>query len=350
MSSRVNKACNSAEDKEQLLKEHNDFKGTEKEHREHVKLLIQMSDSLVEKGHAHASAIKQWVSTVDNKYKDFSNRMTAYKNSLEESLGLPTKIDTNEANSTSKSMHLEYRMSDSNLENKINAAASDTKEINEEKRKSARRKEFIMAELLQTERAYVKDVETCIKVFLYELRNGNNVPNSLIDKEPAIFGNLEEIYKFHNEIFLKELEKYETMAEDVGHCFVTWASKFDMYVFYCQNKPTSNTTMIQFGGNYFEEVQRKYKLEHALPAFLIKPVQRITKYQLLLKDLQSCCDEGRGEIKDGLEVMLNVPKKANDVMHLSLLEQCDVNVNSLGDVILQVSLNFSLLKYHSDMQ
>ena len=30
------------------------------------------------------------------------------------------------------------------------------KELNEEKRKSARRKEFIMAELLETERSYVK--------------------------------------------------------------------------------------------------------------------------------------------------------------------------------------------------
>jgi len=25
-------------------------------------------------------------------------------------------------------------------------------------------------------------------------------------------------------IFLKELEKYETLPEDVGHCFVTWVS------------------------------------------------------------------------------------------------------------------------------
>ena len=25
-------------------------------------------------------------------------------------------------------------------------------------------------------------------------------------------------------IFLKELEKYESMPEDVGHCFVTWVS------------------------------------------------------------------------------------------------------------------------------
>ena len=25
-------------------------------------------------------------------------------------------------------------------------------------------------------------------------------------------------------VFLKELEKYETLPEDVGHCFVTWVS------------------------------------------------------------------------------------------------------------------------------
>lgn len=34
----------------------------------------------------------------------------------------------------------------------------------------------------------------------------------------------------------------------------------------------------------------------------------------------TCCEEGKGEIKDGLEVMLSVPKKANDAMHLSMLE------------------------------
>lgn len=53
------------------------------------------------------------------------------------------------------------RQSDSSLEEKLQAA---TKELQEEKRKSARRKEFIMAELLQTERTYVKDLQTCINV------------------------------------------------------------------------------------------------------------------------------------------------------------------------------------------
>lgn len=52
---------------------------------------------------------------------------------------------------------------------------------------------------------------------------------------------------------------------------------------------------------------------------------------------QACCQEGQGEIKEGLEVMLNVPKKANDALHLSLLEGCDVSTDALGDVVLQDS-------------
>lgn len=200
---------------------------------------------------------------------------------------------------------------------------------------------FIMAELLQTERTYVKDLECCIKSFLQEMKCiPNNVPPAIAGKEDIIFGNMEEIYRFHNHIFLKELEKYETMPEDVGHCFVTWAQKFDMYVFYCKNKPDSNSLLVQHAGSFFEELQHKHKVrfclihfslyleyiyhwtttaintddygalfsnviifqqvEHPIAAYLIKPVQRITKYQLLLKDLQGCCIEGQGEIKVGI--------------------------------------------------
>ncbi|XP_076272417.1 trio Rho guanine nucleotide exchange factor isoform X4 [Rhynchophorus ferrugineus] len=320
---------NNIEETESLLREHNEFKGTAKETRERVKLLIQLADSLVEKGHAHASAIKQWVAAVDNRYKDFSSRMEQYRQQLEETLGIQ------EEESEKKELSID-RNSDPSLEAKVKeAAAKDLKELNEEKRRSARRKEFIMAELLQTERTYVKDLETCIRCFLNETRSNNGIPVALQGKEDIIFGNMEEIYNFHNSIFLKELEKYETMPEDVGHCFVTWATKFDMYVHYCKNKPESNSLLVQHSGTYYEDLQKKHKVEHPIAAYLIKPVQRITKYQLLLKDLQSCCNEGQGEIKDGLEVMLNVPKKANDAMHLSLLEGCDVSSDKLGEVILQ---------------
>ena len=118
------------------------------------------------------------------------------------------------------------------------------------------------------------------------------------------------------------------------------AQKFDIYVKYCTNKPHSTALIVAHAGQYFDSLQRKYSLEHPIAAYLIKPVQRITKYQLLLKDLLGCCSDGdRGEIKEGLEVCLNVPKKANDALHLSMLEGCDVTHDALGEVVLQDSFH-----------
>lgn len=209
----------------------------------------------------------------------------------------------------------------------------------EQKRKSLTRKEFVMAELLTTERTYVKDLETCIKVYLAGYRGaGDRLPVGIREKESILFGNIEDIYRFHRNTFLKELEKYEAMPEDVGHCFVTWAKSFDVYVEYCRNKPESNQLIVQHSGSFFDDLQHQSQVTHPVSAYLIKPVQRITKYQLLLRDLLQSCDEnGQNEIKDGLEVMMSVPKKANDAMHLSMLVGCDIPISGLGEVILQDS-------------
>ena len=56
-----------------------------------------------------------------------------------------------------------------------------------------------------------------------------------------------------------------------------------MYVDFCANKPHSNTLLIEHGETFFEDLQQKKNLGLSLAAYLIKPVQRITKYQLLLK-------------------------------------------------------------------
>ena len=59
-----------------------------KETREKVKLLLQLADTLMEKGHAHAMQIKTWVEEVDDTYKDFSTRMDKYRAKLEAHLGI----------------------------------------------------------------------------------------------------------------------------------------------------------------------------------------------------------------------------------------------------------------------
>uniref|UniRef100_A0AAQ4PK50 Uncharacterized protein n=1 Tax=Gasterosteus aculeatus aculeatus TaxID=481459 RepID=A0AAQ4PK50_GASAC len=313
---------------QELLKEHEDFQITAKQTKERVKLLIQLADGFCDKGHAHALEIKKWVSSVDKRYRDFSLRMDKYRTCLETALGICS--DSNKALQLdiipASAPGSEVRLRDAALE------------LNEEKRKSARRKEFIMAELIQTEKTYVRDLRECMDTYLWEMTSGvEEIPPGIVNKEHIIFGNMQDLYEFHHNIFLKELEKYEQLPEDVGHCFVTWADKFQMYVNYCKNKPDSTQLILEHAGPYFDEIQQRHRLANSISSYLIKPVQRITKYQLLLKELLTCCEEGKGEIKDGLEVMLSVPKRANDAMHLSMLDGFDGNIDSQGELILQDS-------------
>ncbi|NP_001314918.1 kalirin RhoGEF kinase b isoform 1 [Danio rerio] len=316
-----------SEKAQELLKEYEDFRVSAKQTQEKVKLLIQLAGSLVEKGHVHVTELKRWVSTVDRRYRDFSMRMGHYRCSLDRALGVCSEDNKD----------LELDIIPANLTHtdpEVNLNDPDH-EVNEEKKKSARKKEYIMAELLQTERAYVRDLQECLETFFWEMTSGVEVPSGIANKEHVIFGNIQEIYDFHNNIFLKELENYEQLPEDVGHCFVTWADKFHMYVTYCKNKPDSSQLIQGQAGRFFDEIQRRHGLANSISSYLIKPVQRITKYQLLLKELLTCCEEGKGEIKEGLEVMLSVPKRANDAMHVSMLEGFDENLAVQGELILQ---------------
>ncbi|KAG8548579.1 hypothetical protein GDO81_024899 [Engystomops pustulosus] len=316
------------EETQGLLKEYEDFRIPAKQTKEKVRLLIQLADSFVEKGHVHATELKKWVTTVNKHYRDFSLRMGKYQCSLQRALGM----------STEDNKDLELDIIPAILTDPEVKLRDAGHEVNEEKRKSARKKEFIMAELLQTEKAYVRDLHECLETYLWEITSGvEEIPQGIVNKEHIIFGNIQEIYDFHNNIFLKELEKYEQLPEDVGHCFVTWADKFQMYVTYCKNKPDSSQLILEHAGSFFDEIQQRHGLANSISSYLIKPVQRITKYQLLLKELLTCCEEGKGELKDGLEVMLSVPKKANDAMHVSMLEGFDENLDVQGELILQDS-------------
>uniref|UniRef100_A0A8C1PZ02 Kalirin RhoGEF kinase a n=1 Tax=Cyprinus carpio TaxID=7962 RepID=A0A8C1PZ02_CYPCA len=312
----------SVEKTRELLREYEEFRISAKQTKEKVKMLIQLADNFVEKGHTHVTELKKWVTAVDKRYRDFSLRVAKYRCSL----GI----------SSEDNKDLELDIIPASLTDPEVKLRDPNHEVNEEKRKSARKKEFIIAELLQTEKAYVRDLHECLETYLWEMTNGvEEIPPGIANKAHIIFGNIQEIYDFHNNIFLKELINYEQLPEDVGHCFVTWADKFNIYVKYCKNKPDSSQLILEHAGSFFDEIQKRHGLANSISSYLIKPVQRITKYQLLLKELLSCCEEGKGEIKDGLEVMLSVPKRANDAMHVSMLEGFDENLDVQGELFLQ---------------
>lgn len=55
-----------------------------------------------------------------------------------------------------------------------------------------------------------------------------------------------------------------------------------MYVKYCENKPKSEFIVAEYI-DVFEDIRQKLGHRLMLPDILIKPVQRIMKYQLLLR-------------------------------------------------------------------
>ncbi|EDS39845.1 dbl [Culex quinquefasciatus] len=181
----------------------------------------------------------------------------------------------------------------------------------------------VLAELLETERIYVAEMGSILKGYRDEMLSeemSSLVPPGLQGKADILFGNLHELYTFHNDIFLKDLENCISTTELVALCFVQRRDTFfRLYSYYCQNIPRSERLRETLVDTHLFLQECQKKLGHKLPlaAYLLKPVQRITKYQLLLKDLLKFSDTGTcsRELQKALDCMLVVLKCVNDSMH-----------------------------------
>lgn len=88
-----------------------------------------------------------------------------------------------------------------------------------------------------------------------------------------------------------------------------------------------------------QDVQNLLGHRQGIDSFLIKPVQRITKYQLLLRDLHRSAQKAAMEtpnLEKALHLMQDVPKRANDAMTLSMIYGYEGNIHASGQIILQV--------------
>ncbi|KAJ8986252.1 hypothetical protein NQ317_009960 [Molorchus minor] len=205
----------------------------------------------------------------------------------------------------------------------------------------------VLTELFETERIFVSELSSIIKGYKLEAQNEemlHMIPQGTEEKFEVIFGNLEEIYKFHSEIFLKDLENCISSMDLVSLCFVQRRDNFfRLYSFYCQNISKSEhlrESSVELH-QFFQACQKK--LGHKLPlaAYLLKPVQRITKYQLLLRDLLRYSDEGKycKELQQALECMLIVLKCVNDSMHQISITGFPEDLSQQGELLLQGSFS-----------
>ncbi|XP_075794171.1 putative guanine nucleotide exchange factor MCF2L2 isoform X2 [Pelodiscus sinensis] len=207
------------------------------------------------------------------------------------------------------------------------------------------RRSHIINELIETERVYVEELQSIIEGYASEMDNPDLIhliPSALQNKKEILFGNLPEIYEFHNRIFLKELENCIENPELLGRCFLKRKEDLQVYEKYCQNKLRSEALWRQCGDSlFFQECQRKLDHKLSLDAYLLKPVQRITKYQLLLKEMLKCSknSEGTAELEEALATVLDIIKSVNDSMHQIAITGYEGDVHELGKLLMQGSFN-----------
>lgn len=206
----------------------------------------------------------------------------------------------------------------------------------EQKAKALRGRMFVVKELIQTEKDYVKDLGIVVEGFMKRIEE-KGVPDNMKGKDKIVFGNIHQIYDWHKDFFVGELEKCLEDHEKLPELFCKHERRLHMYVVYCQNKPKSEFIVAEYD-SYFEGIQQDINSRLSISDFLIKPIQRITKYQLLLKDVLKYSTKAGldcQDIENAVDLMSQVPKLCNDMMNLGRLQGYEGKLTSQGKLLQQ---------------
>ncbi|KAI9137805.1 hypothetical protein BKA69DRAFT_1041427 [Paraphysoderma sedebokerense] len=170
----------------------------------------------------------------------------------------------------------------------------------------------IAMEILETEASYVSNLDVLIRIFLKPLRSlfstahlrAEPVTTEDVDGKKKNDGeiislictHIEAIYA-HHVPFLEELQrimgnnKWEVSKTVIGDAIIKFSEGLDCYVPYCQNYEENQRILkklekIPLFQDFMESVKKlKITQKSDLNSFLILPVQRIPRYELLLTAL-----------------------------------------------------------------
>ncbi|KAM9268627.1 LOW QUALITY PROTEIN: FYVE, RhoGEF and PH domain-containing protein 2 [Morus bassanus] len=183
----------------------------------------------------------------------------------------------------------------------------------------------IALELLETEQAYVNRLHLLDQVFYTELmkeaKNGKTIPEEVVK---MIFSNISSIYQFHAKFFLPELQKRMedwSCSPRIGDVIQKLAPFLKMYGEYVKNfdKAVELITIWSEKSPPFQEriadiQKRKVCANLTLQHHMLEPVQRIPRYELLLKDyVRKLPPESpdRDDAEKALEMIFMVAKYSN---------------------------------------
>ncbi|KAK2592636.1 Guanine nucleotide exchange factor for Cdc42p [Conoideocrella luteorostrata] len=182
-------------------------------------------------------------------------------------------------------------------------------------------RDHIVKELVDTERKYVQDLEN-LHDLKKTLEQKGLIPGDVVHQ---IFLNINAILDFQRR-FLIRVETTNSMPKAIqrwGAPFCFYEDAFDIYQPFIANQRKA----AHIANIVFDKIQQSGHPVAAdfntLDGFLLKPMQRLVKYPLLLKDLDKKSEDS--EVKDdlctGSEAAARVLTKANEAVNRDLLDE-----------------------------
>ncbi|KAI7874376.1 Dbl homology domain-containing protein [Lichtheimia hyalospora FSU 10163] len=165
----------------------------------------------------------------------------------------------------------------------------------------------VIFELLDTERKYVQDLET--------MQNYAKELGSILSLDTVhhIFGNLNALVDFQLRFLLyAEYHAEFPNQSSFGKCIVNLEGAFSVYEPYCANLQHALDLVIQWTP---QMTSTSIEPTYELPSFLIKPVQRVCKYPLLMEQLLKNTPDNWPhycDLEQGMEAIQRVAFKVNE--------------------------------------
>ncbi|XP_011184265.2 pleckstrin homology domain-containing family G member 4B isoform X2 [Zeugodacus cucurbitae] len=148
---------------------------------------------------------------------------------------------------------------------------------------------FIIDEVIQTEANYVNNLRKGIKNY-GELHARSDAPECFkgAENRMRLLGNIEQILELHEKQILPLMLRNQ---RDLKSLFDEFAAYFDKNEFYCyvifmMNKKTS-MQLRQEQRAFLQNVQNEINDKLGIDSFLVQPIQRLTRYPLLLQQFIS---------------------------------------------------------------
>ncbi|KAM7345715.1 guanine nucleotide exchange factor in mesoderm isoform 1-T2 [Cochliomyia hominivorax] len=167
-------------------------------------------------------------------------------------------------------------------------------------------------EIVDSERSYVNDLGEVIRGYLLDWKERACLKQ---DDLNVLFSNIQDVYEYNSEL-LKHLNDSILDPVKIAKCFIDLKEGFDVYTTYCTSYPEAIsllTKLLQATHTNALLASTQRMLHHTLPlgSYLLKPVQRILKYHLLLDNLRKHCDIK--EVMQAYEIMRQVARNIDQV-------------------------------------